>query len=102
VERELAALPAREVIALEEEIGQPLVTVMTGVRRDAAAADLAACWLAVRRADPALAGPFAEFNPAVVLVEWDGASEDELGKAEPAGSSEPTTTVVLPSAPVAE
>jgi hypothetical protein len=121
-EGDLARLPAQTLIGLEAELGMPIVDVMNGMRMSSVLGDTAAAWIGVRDVDPKLAGPFSEFNPITMLIDWRPASE---GKAEgttaqeelpglpppPADGSRPldrsspptsgpTDTVALPTLPV--
>lgn len=82
-EAQLVRLPARELVRLEGEIGAPLVEVMEGCRRDSVFGNLAAMWLAIRLDDRDLAGPFAQFNPCVMLAVWDKADQGEDLAAAP-------------------
>lgn len=120
-EAALIRLPAREQIKLEREIGTTLVSVMNGVRISSTFGDLAAAWLAVRAADPLLAGSFDDFEPLIKLAEWRAAEDEDQGKApEPEDTQKPPVTgyledhrlprdvsaqmatVALPSLPIAE
>lgn len=74
-EAQLVRLPAREQVRLEVEIGIPLVNVMDGCRRDSVMGNLAATWLAVRAVDAGLAGPFAAWQPCVMLAVWERADQ---------------------------
>lgn len=92
--------PARELVALEMELGVPLASVLDGFRASTVLGDLAAAWLAYRAAGNAL--PFAEFNPAIMLAEW---RKVDLGKepSSPPVSDTPAPDVVrLPTSPPAE
>lgn len=110
-------LPARTLMKLEIEIGIPLVDVMTGVRQSSTFGDMAAAWLAMELDPQYVAPPFSEFNPIVMMIEWDRVPVDEeSGKDEgpslpasapdpvPDGSAStatsPTDTVSLPNMPV--
>lgn len=77
-EGDLIRTPARQLIEIEAELGMPLVDVMNGMRMSTILGDTAAAWLGVREANAALAGPFDEFNPLVMLITWRKA---ESGKA---------------------
>jgi len=111
----------RDLVALENDLGMPLVSALNGFRESSTLGDLAATWLALREVDPARAGDFDEYNPITTLLEWTAASPEPEGKAEdpaltperpesdsttaassPNTTSEKTDTVVLPSMPIAE
>jgi hypothetical protein len=124
-EPDLIRRSARELIELEAELGMPLVDVMNGARMRSVLGNLAAAWLGVRDFDPKLAGPFDEFTPLVMLINWrakadegkaEAGTEPEVtepatqelpatGSPEPGPSrpetSEPTDLVVLQTSPVA-
>lgn len=106
-------LRARDLMALEGEIGTPMVAVMNGMRSSTTLGDTVAAWLGVRARNADLAGPFDDFNPITNLLEWRDPSEGkdpapEVGPDpdQPLRSSNtisaPTATVVLPNLPVAE
>lgn len=116
-EEDLIRTPAKELMALEREMGNAIAGVMNGMRASTVFGDTACAWLGVRAKDRNLAGPFAEFNPCTMLIEWAKADEDaedgEPGKepgpdpvtpSEPSGekTSSPEPLVVLPTLPVAE
>ena len=96
-ESELVRLPFRKLIALEAEVGR-LADVMNGVRGDTIAGTAAGVWLAVHLADADLAGKFADFDPVVLLLEWDEAAPE----ADPSGPLDPTLTPSLPDGQTAE
>jgi hypothetical protein len=107
----LVTRPARELMALEMEIGAPLTTVMDGVRESSIFGDTAAAWLAMKAAGSDV--PFARFNPVIMLAEWRVLPVAEPGKAPaedsaPADSALTSTgtasgdTVVLSSTPPVE
>jgi hypothetical protein len=111
---------ARDLIALETDLGMPLVALMNGFRQDSILGDTAAAWLGVRAVDPARAGDFDEFNPITALIEWSKVNPDAVPKDEPGNMpapeessspmasessntiSAPTATVALDIMPVAE
>jgi hypothetical protein len=91
-ETELSRLPARELIALEEAVGMPVVVVLQGLRQESTRAKLAAMWIAMHRAGHKVA--WAEFNPAALLASWEEVPPEtplDSGEApEPgSGSSSP-------------
>jgi hypothetical protein len=95
--------PAREVMALEQEMGISVARAFTSFRLTETIGELAACWLALRLAGKSFS--FQEFNPIVHLVEWEEIPEEEQGKgiASPEASSTlPTEPVSLPSLPSTE
>jgi hypothetical protein len=67
-EVELTRLPARDIIALEEAVGMPLVAVINSARRGTTRGVLAAMWIAMHRGGHDVA--WADFNPAALLAEW--------------------------------
>lgn len=71
-ESALLLAKAREQMAVEAEMGVPLVAVMNGFRQSTVLGDLAVAWLAVRAVDPAKAGDFDEFSPMVFTIQWTG------------------------------
>lgn len=109
------------LIALETDLGMPVVSVMNGFRASTVLGDTAVAWIAVREVDPARAGDFDEFTPITMLIEWSK-TEPEPGPKDDApvgtlppeelhlpmdGSSEstnsaPTGTVALSNMPIAE
>jgi hypothetical protein len=80
-EVELTRLPAREIIALEEVVGMPLVAVIQGSHRNTTRGTLAAMWIAMHRGGHDVA--WADFNPAALLAEWaEVPAETPLGSGE--------------------
>lgn len=67
-EAEVTRLPARELIALEEAVGMPLVAAIRGFHQDRAHATLAVMWIAMHRAGRKVA--WTDFNPAALLADW--------------------------------
>lgn len=96
-ESEIVRLPFRRLVALEAEVGK-LADVMNGVRGDTIAGTAASVWLAVHLADADLAGKFADFDPVVLLLDWDEATPE----ADPSGPLDPTPTPSLPDGPPVE
>jgi len=76
-------LPARQLIELEGEIGIRMARVIDLARVSATVGDLAAAWLAVRAADPELAGTYADFNPLIAFTDWELAPVEEPETAAP-------------------
>lgn len=89
-------LRARDLIALEGELGMSMVSVMNGMRASTTLGDTAAAWLGVQSVNPRLAGRFDDFNPITNLIEWRDAAE---GKAE-APTAEPAPEVDTQPGPV--
>jgi hypothetical protein len=78
-------LRARDLIAIEGQLGTSMVAVMNGMRASTTLGDTAASWLAVRAVSPSAAGEFDDFNPITNLIEWREAE----GKAEAPEVTEP-------------
>jgi hypothetical protein len=105
--------PARELVALEQELGMTVISAMNGFRDDSVLGNLAATWLAVRAVDPELAGPFDDFTPLIMLINYESIP-DEVDEGKDEGTplpldwtsngppSDPPPTVVLQTLPVAE
>jgi len=117
-EHKIVRAPARDLVALEAELGMSLVAAMNGFRSDTALGNLAGCWMAVRDVDPNLAGPFDDFSPMIMLITYEAVPAEEAedsGKAadpvedspisqassESAPASAPPPTVVLQTLPPA-
>ncbi|HEY9416723.1 MAG TPA: hypothetical protein VIQ30_18365 [Pseudonocardia sp.] len=84
-ESALLRIPARELVEIERQIGMGVLTMMQRARQNFTDGNQAAMWVARR-----LAGDertFAEFQPLVLLTEWEQA---------PAGDAVPPE---LPSSP---
>lgn len=108
-ESEIIRMRARDLIALEVQMGTAMVNVMNGARAHSTLGDLGAAWLGVRAADPNLAGEFEKFNPVTLAITWANPDEVDEGKApEPETDSASTTisvpadTVTLPTLPIVE
>lgn len=69
-ESALIRMPVRSLIELESALGMPLVSAMNGIRMKTVLGDTAGAWMAIRAADPELAGSFDDFNPLIMLTEW--------------------------------
>lgn len=72
-EAALTRQPARELIAIEREIGMPILDMLTRARQGHVDATLAATWVARR-----LAGavePYDQYDPLVLLMEWEQVTE---------------------------
>lgn len=94
-EAALTRLPAGDVVDLEKALkaglGCNLPEALNAIRRGDTTGDLIAMyitrWLAGERA------PLAEFNPLVLLVEWEPGEEPaEAGDADPPASTSSTTS----------
>lgn len=95
----ITSMSARELAAIESEIGMPLVDLMNGVRESTAIGDLGAAWLGIKldaeRGEKC--PPFADFNVHTMLMDWERAPE---GKApSPISPPDRTPTAVLPTLP---
>jgi hypothetical protein len=120
-EADMLRLRARELIALETDLGMPIVAVMNGFRESTALGDTAAAWMGVRAADLTLAGEFDQFNCVTNMIEWTATPPEPDPKDEPAQdlpvpeawpstmtvpsantTSVPTDTVALQTLPIAE
>ena len=107
-EEDLIRTRARDLMALEMELGTSVVNIMNGARMHSTLGDLAAAWIGVRNHDPELAGSFEKFNPLTLAIRWehpDDVDEVDEGKAEepePTMISAPMDTVTLPTLPIAE
>ncbi|BCJ45313.1 hypothetical protein GCM10010168_85820 [Actinoplanes ianthinogenes] len=97
-EAAIVRTPARDLVRLEMEIGVPMTAVFDGCRRDTAGGNLAATWLGVRAADPALAGRFDDWTPLVMLVDWELAPADEPEVAAPLDPTPAPDSQALPTA----
>ncbi len=94
-EAEIVRLRARDLIALEELVGLPIVEIMAGARRDLTMPKLAAMWIAMHRAGHPVA--WADFDPAVHATTWEAAPEPPLDSGEdPAPAAASSTVVAAP------
>jgi len=107
-ESSILRLPGRELLALEEEFGVPLPTILNGYRHNSVLGDLGVTWLGVRAVDAKLAGSFEDFTPICMAIEWrktpgksEEAEQHEDGSS-PSMTSEKTDTVVLQTLPIEE
>jgi hypothetical protein len=96
-ETELMRRPARELMLWEGAMGVPLADIMNNFRSDSVVGDTCAAWLALKMRGDDVA--FSNFNPAIMLAEWEEAPEDvDLGKApipEPASAPGSDSPIVL-------
>ncbi|MEU4589993.1 hypothetical protein [Micromonospora aurantiaca (nom. illeg.)] len=90
-EAALVRLPARELADIEREIGMSVRSMIGRSRQGFANADLAQTWVARRLADPDVR-PFAEWNPMVLLVDWEElpAPAGDVDPPEPPSSPAPS------------
>lgn len=98
-------LRARALIDLETDMDLKVLFVMNGFRDSTMIGDTGVIWMALRQADPTLAGDFEDFNPIIMSVEWRSTDPGPKDQAEPSESPqdpmpEPMDTVVLPTMPV--
>ena len=109
-ELDLATLPARRQIELEQLLDSPLAAVMDGVRQSSTFGDLAGAWLAIHLAgDPT---PWEKFNPKIFLAEWRVKPQGKAPEVPPASVADagptpehattPPDTVLLPTLPIME
>lgn len=106
-EAALTALPARTLMSYEQMIGVPIADVMNGVRQSSAFGDMAGSWLAlvIDGSDP---GPFGDYNPIVMQIEWEPVPAEDLepGKegtapaVQPEPVSAPPTTTEMAASDV--
>ncbi len=93
--------PARELVKLEVEIGMALPAVINQMRDDLVMGTLAGTWLAIRLADPDIAGPFDVYSPVVLLTEWSKVPEPDEPKAD-LDPLDPTPETSSPDGPPTE
>lgn len=98
-EADLVHLPVDKLVELESVLGLTIPRLMNLWRGDSVLGTLAGCWVALHLANPEMAGPWEEFKPMIMLLEWSkvpaepstGDAEVDLGKEQSAdGSPEPT------------
>lgn len=68
-ESTLLRIPARELVDIERQIGMPVLVMMQRARQNYTDANQAAMWVARRAAGDQR--PFAEFQPLVLLADWE-------------------------------
>lgn len=76
-EAQIVRLPARQLMRLETEVGRPVVDVIDLFRADYTFGRLAGTWIALHLEDPALAGPFAGYEPVVMLLDFEQVEPEE-------------------------
>jgi hypothetical protein len=92
--------PARDLIALETDLGLPLVAVMNGFRDSTVLGDTAVAWIGVRNVDISKAGDFDQFNPITMMIEWSKSEPEPVGKdEEPADMPGPPDSISLTPGP---
>lgn len=72
----VSRLPARQLIAIEEAIDIPWVTVIAAQRARTTLGVLAALWISMQQAGTTV--PWGEFNPLVFTTEWEDIEEAPL------------------------
>ncbi|MGW9196051.1 hypothetical protein [Micromonospora chersina] len=88
-ESALLRIPARELIDIERQIGMGVLTMMQRARQNFTDGNLAAMWVS-RRLDGDVR-PFVEFQPLVMLADWEPVPD--AGDADPlAQTSSPAPT----------
>ena len=77
-ESALLRIPARELIDIERQIGMSVLTMLQRARANYTDANLAAMWVSRYRAGvrvdkggKQVPEPFAEFQPLVLLADWE-------------------------------
>ncbi len=84
---------ARLLVEIEGELGLPLVSAFNGFRASTVFGDMCAAWIGVRDKDAELAGPFDDFNPVVMSIQWEEAKPE--GKAEAGQTATPEPVVSI-------
>lgn len=94
-ELDIATLPSRRQIQLEQIIDSPIAAVMDGIRASSTFGDLAGTWIALTLAGRDI--PWSSYNPKVMLAEW---RTKELGKSAEVAvpTSEPATSETIDTA----
>lgn len=85
-ERAVTRLRGRELIALEETVGMPLITLIERMRDGSTAATMAAMWIALHLGGHQVA--WSDFNPVVNAADWEREPEEE---PDPLASGESPT-----------
>lgn len=96
-EAAVARLRGRELIALEEAVGLPMIAVFAGTSRNATAEKLAAMWIALHLAGHDVA--FGAFNPMVLMARWEQIPEEVAPDPLDGGSGEGQPTPDSSSSP---
>ncbi len=76
-EAAITALPIARLAALEDALPIQLLSAMQGLRHETIIGMHTATWLAIHLARPEIAGPFAEYNPKVMLIYFEQVPDDE-------------------------
>ncbi len=84
---------ARDLVEIEGEIGLPLVNAFNGFRASTVLGDMCAAWIAVRDKDAELAGPFDDFNPVIMSIQWEEVKLEGKAEAESAATPEPVVSI---------
>lgn len=88
-ESALVRVPAAELVEIERQIGMSVLTMLHRARANFVDANLAAMWVARR-----LAGdkrPYAEWQPLVLLAEWEQAGAGDVDPPDQSSSPPPST-----------
>ena len=86
-ESALLRIPARDLIDIERQIGMSVLTMLKRARANYTDANLATMWVARR-----LSGvnePFAEFQPLVLLADWEQVPSGDVDPPEQTSSPAP-------------
>lgn len=95
-EAQIVKLPLRQLAALETELGMTLVSAIDGFRTDTVMGRAACTWLAIRAQDPDLAGPFADYSPAVLLARFEQVEDEAAAPLDGTPTSESSPTSAPP------
>ena len=95
-EAALLRIPARELVEIERTIGMGVLTMIGRARANFTDGNLAAMWVArrlaglrVERGGKQVPEPFDEFQPLVLLAEWEKAPADDADPPASTSSSSP-------------
>lgn len=94
-QRALGRLPVAELVEIEQTIGMSVRVLLDRLASDYADAHLAATWLARRMAG--VTEDFADFNPLVLLVDWEPVPAGDADPPEPAADSTSSTPETTPA-----
>lgn len=99
-EHVIAGMSARDLADLEDQIGEPVVSVLNGLRDSRPLSDLLATWWALHQAG--LSVDLDKYNPHTMMIEWEPAPA-EPGKGDDYPGPRPildaVPTVSLPTLP---
>ncbi|HEY9418157.1 MAG TPA: hypothetical protein VIQ30_25640 [Pseudonocardia sp.] len=87
-ESALLRVPARELVEIERQIGMGVLTMMRRARQNFTDANLAAMWVSRRLAGDERA--FAEFQPLVMLANWEPVDGGDADPPAPTSSPAPS------------